>query len=208
MKRLSSPLIFAGLVALASLAQVGCNSRFEVNYNVSNTAPTAEAKTRLETFVKEELARLSKGPGADLTVIKAWCTVELAHLLEVEEARGKAYDEGFAAAKGDPANVEKPLFADSGYFIGATVEGEMSATVSDAAGKDKDKDQNKARFEVKFTSKADGKSYDQGKEEVVMVQENGAWRIAEVEFSDGMTLTKMLKRPKYMELELPAEGAK
>ncbi|WP_038171535.1 hypothetical protein [Verrucomicrobium sp. BvORR106] len=204
MKRFSSPLVFAGLVALASLAQVGCNSRFEVNYNVSNTAPTAEAKARLETFVKEELARLSQGARADLTVIKAWCTVELAHLLEVEEARGKAYDEGFAAAKGDPANVEKPLFADSGYFISATMEGEMSAAVTEAAGKEKDK--NKARFEVKFTSKADGKSYDQGGEVVVMAQENGAWRIAEVEFSDGMTLTKMLKRPKYM--ELPAEGTK
>lgn len=204
MKRFSSPLVFAGLVALASLAQVGCNSRFEVNYNVSNTAPTAEAKARLETFVKEELARLSQGARADLTVIKVWCTAELAHLLEVEEARGKAYDEGFAAAKGDPANVEKPLFADSGYFISATIEGEMSATVTEAVGKDKVKD--RARFEVKFTSKTDGKSYDQGKEVVVMVQENGAWRIAEVEFSDGMTLTKMLKRPKYM--ELPAEGTK
>lgn len=204
MKRFSSPLVFAGLVALASLVQVGCNSRFEVNYNVSNTAPTADAKARLETFLKEELARLSKGPGADLTVIKAWCTVELAHLLEVEQARGKAYDEGFAAAKGDPAHVEKPLFADSGYFISATIEGEMSATVTETAGNGKDK--NRARFEVKFTSKADGKSYDQGQEVVVMVQENGTWKIAEVEFSDGMTLTKLLKRPKYM--ELPAEGAK
>ncbi|WP_050029813.1 hypothetical protein [Verrucomicrobium sp. BvORR034] len=206
MKRSFSPLVFAGLVAVASLGTVGCNSQFEVKYNVSNTAPAAEAKTRLETFMKEELGRLSKGDGADLTIIKAWCTLELAHLLEVEKARGKAYLEGFAAAKGDPATIEKPLFADSGYFISATMEGEMSATVTEAAGKDKDKDENKARFEVKFTSRADGKSYDQGKEEVVMVQENGAWRIAEVEFSDGMTLTKMLKRPKYM--ELPAEGAK
>ncbi|WP_009959994.1 hypothetical protein [Verrucomicrobium spinosum] len=206
MKRSFSPLVFAGLVAVASLGMVGCNSRFEVNDNVSNTVPTAEAKARLETFMKEELERLSKGPGADLSVIKAWCTVELAHLLEVEEARGKAYGEGFAAAKGDPAHVEKPPFADSGYFISATMEGEMSAAVTEAEVASKGEDRSRARFEVKFTSRADGKSYDQGQEVVVMAQENGAWRIAEVEFSDGMTLTKMLKRPTYM--ELPAEGAK
>lgn len=202
MKRSFCPLVFAGLVAVASLGTVGCNSQIEVKYNVSNTAPTAEAKARLETFMKEELARLSKGAGADLTVIKAWCTLELAHLLEVEKARGKAYLEGFAAAKGDPATIEKPLFADSGYFIDATIEGEMSAAVTDAASKDADKH----RFEVKFTSKEDGKSYDHGSEVVVMVQENGGWRIAEVEFSDNLTLTKMLKRPDYM--ELPKDGAK
>lgn len=204
MKSLLMPLFFTSALVLTTAGLTSCGGDVKVNYSVSYGATDAEAKARLETFLKEELDRLSKGPGADLTVIKAWCTVELAHLLEVEAARGKAYDEGFAAAKGDPANVEKPLFADSGYFISATMEGEMSATVTEAAGKEKDK--NKARFEVKFTSKADGKSYDQGGEVVVMVQENGAWRIAEVEFSDGMTLTKMLKRPKYM--ELPADGAK
>ena len=153
------------------------------------------ARTQVDSFLTAELTRLSKGKSAGTAEIVQHCSRTLQHLLAIEEARAAAYDEGFAAAKGDPANKEKPLFADSGYFVVATIEGEMSVK-ADAPQTRGDK----VAVTVKFTSKVDGKSYDQGAQTVVLILEDGTWRIDDVEVSGELSLTQMLQRPKYMEL--------
>lgn len=203
MKSLLVLLSVAGVLAVSTAGLVSCGGNVSVSYHVGGGPAHSDAKARLESFLKEELARLSKGPGADAAVIKTWCTTELAQLLAVEDARGVAFNEGFEAAKGDPANKEKPPFADSGYFIGATVEGEMSAAVEVAPGQAASKD--RVKLPVAFTSTEGGKSHDQGKQTVVMVYENSVWKIADVEFSDGASLVTLLKRPKYMELPVTSK---
>lgn len=157
--------------------------------------PVEEARKLVDTFLNAELARLNKGEMAMPDDIKAVCTVPLRHLLAIEIARGKAYSEGFADAKGDPSHLGKPIFADSGFFVNATLEGEMSL----ATGTPEKRGSHMA-VPVKFTSREGGKAYDQGSQVVILAVENGAWRIDDVESSGDFSLVELLRRPKYMDL--------
>lgn len=153
------------------------------------------ARSRMELFFQDELARLNLGNSADAATIARWCTTDLRHLLAIEDARAVAFHEAYFMDQPGRIDILKPPFADSGCFIDVGLEGRMAANLSIPIRRG-----DSVEIPVSFSSTEGGHTYDKGSQTMIVRYENGDWRIADITFSDGYSLTQLLQRPKYMQL--------